>query len=246
MEFTGERVVPGKTPLRIYEDHIERYKFAVKYVNDKCVLDIACGVGYGSKCLSNGGASRVVGVDISKEAVSYAKTNYKSINLNFLRGDATRLPFQNNYFDIVVSFETIEHIPDHRKFLAEVSRILKAGGTFIVSTPNRTVTSPSKSLYQKPNNIHHFVEYTPHEFDNILKNFSFEDIHFFGQRMIHKRMMNRFVRIFASLIKPEFYSNANGSSTLIKLPKILYVPRYVIVICKKTKFLLKITQQEKK
>lgn len=234
MEFTGERVVPHKTPLRIYDDHIERYKFASKFVRDKCILDIACGVGYGSECLLKGGASLVVGVDISKEAVLYAKTYYDT-NLIFLRGDAAMLPFPNNYFDVVVSFETIEHIHYYEKYLTEVTRVLNGGGLFIVSTPNRIIASPYKSLSEKPNNKHHVVEFTINEFEHILKSFSFKDIHFYGQRMIHKFMLNKFGRIYASLIKSDIYHNANDSPKIIKISNKLYIPRYIIAICKKLK-----------
>lgn len=233
MEFTGERVIPGKTPSRIYEDHIERYKFALEYIKNKNVLDVACGTGYGSKCLLDGGALNVTGIDVSEEAISYAKTHYNDYRLTFLQGDATKLPFPDGYFDIIVSFETIEHIPNYLEYLSEVSRVLKVGGIYIVSTPNRVVTSPSKSLYQKPDNEYHFIEFELHEFESTLKKISLNDIDFYGQRMINKLFVNNFFRVFISRIMPKIYYNAKGSSKIIKIPRLFHVPRYIIAVCKK-------------
>ena len=73
MKFTGERVVEGLTPRRIWLDHIERYKFSNQYVDGKIVLDISCGTGYGSKILYEAGAYKVIGIDISNEAINFAQ-----------------------------------------------------------------------------------------------------------------------------------------------------------------------------
>jgi len=85
MEFTGERFIPNKSPKRIEEDHIERYNFASRYVENRNVLDIACGVGYGSFILSHANARLVDGVDICRRSIDYAKTNYNASNINYGR-----------------------------------------------------------------------------------------------------------------------------------------------------------------
>ena len=76
MEFTGEYFIPGKVENRIEQDHIARYSFAKKFVQNSNVLDVACGVGYGSVLLLEGGAKSYTGVDINESSIVYAKKNY--------------------------------------------------------------------------------------------------------------------------------------------------------------------------
>src|SRR3989344_1791927 len=116
MEFTGERFVPNQTSLRVQQDHIERYLFASDFVVGKKVLDIACGSGYGSDFLLKKGAASVTGVDVSAQAVDHAQQNYKSEHLSFVVFDAEKYLSEEKY-DIIVSFETIEHVSDFKKVL---------------------------------------------------------------------------------------------------------------------------------
>src|SRR4029453_6994984 len=101
------------------------------------VLDAACGVGYGSYILANSGAHWVTGIDVSEDAISYAKKHYAQSNVTFKKCDAEQLSLLGEVFDIVISFETIEHLNQPRKFIQEVHRSLKRGGLFICSTPNK-------------------------------------------------------------------------------------------------------------
>ena len=104
-----ERIIPDSVCEHLYMEHIARYEFARNFVRDMVVADIACWAGYGSyDLLINGGAKRVVGVDISEEAIDYAKEHYKADCLEFVVGDATNLSLSKEEFDTVVSFETIE------------------------------------------------------------------------------------------------------------------------------------------
>lgn len=178
MEFTGERVVPGKTPQTIYDEHIYRYIFAANLAENKAVLDVACGTGYGVGYMTEKGAGEVVGVDISMVAVNYARERFgKDNKASFICADAIRLPFVENAFDIVVSFETIEHIRQYRKFLAECLRVLKENGLLICSTPNRRIFSPNLA---KPINTFHVKEFWPEEFYRLLRR-CFADITLYGQ-----------------------------------------------------------------
>ena len=140
MDFTGERLVPGKVDLELEVEHMNRYIFASDLVKNKKVLDAACGTGYGTALLAQS-AERVFGIDISKEAISYAESNYSAKNVNFAVANIEKLPFESDFFDVVVSFETIEHVDTQKqeKFLSEVKRILKKDGIFIISTPNKEV-----------------------------------------------------------------------------------------------------------
>jgi len=178
MEFTGERVVPGKTPQTIYEEHIYRYIFAAGLAQNRVVLDVACGTGYGAGYLAEKGAGQVVGVDISRIAIDYAGERFGGDSrASFICADAIRLPFVDNVFDVVVSFETIEHVRQYRKFLGECRRVLKEDGLLICSTPNRRIFSPNLA---KPINTFHVKEFWPEEFYRLLRRY-FAHITLYGQ-----------------------------------------------------------------
>ena len=87
MEFTGERVIEGKTPQRIWLDHIARYEFTSKYFMGKMVMDVACGTGHGSRMLYNRGkAKKVVSIDISKDSIDFTCARCKGDGLEFRVG----------------------------------------------------------------------------------------------------------------------------------------------------------------
>ena len=119
-------------------EHLHRYAFAADLVAGKDVLDIACGEGYGSNLLA-ARARSVTGVDISEETIGYAQSKYVRDNLAFLPGSCLAIPAPDQSADVVVSFETLEHFVEHEQFLAEVRRVLRPGGVFIVSTPDKTI-----------------------------------------------------------------------------------------------------------
>ena len=168
-----ERVVPGETERNLYLEHLGRYQFASRFVEGKRVLDVACGAGYGGPILCSAGASTYLGVDISPEAVQIAETRYKvSENISFTLGDACRLEgIGNGTIDVAVSFETIEHVPDPRRFMARIRDVLVPGGILIISTPNRTVSNPSGNVDSKPPNPFHVREWTTAEFTQLLSGY---------------------------------------------------------------------------
>jgi ubiquinone/menaquinone biosynthesis C-methylase UbiE len=171
MEYTGERMVPEAADLSTFWEHVFRYAFACKRVKGRRVLDIASGEGYGTHALSKA-AKSVIGVDISPEAIEHARKKY---GLDFRLGSADSIPIASSSVGVVVSFETIEHVPVVAKFVDEVFRVLEPGGVFIVSTPN-------KERYlsgQKPN-PYHCSELTRTEFVECLQS-RFEIEALFGQ-----------------------------------------------------------------
>lgn len=97
------------------------------------VLDIACGNGFGTKMLANK-AYFVVGADIDDKVLSYAQKHNNARNIMYIKADAAEMPFAEHSFDAVVSMETLEHVED-KIFLKEIKRVLKPGGTLILSTP---------------------------------------------------------------------------------------------------------------
>src|SRR5437762_9292288 len=107
--FTGERFLPGCTGEIAYE-HWHRYAFARRFVTGKRVLDAACGEGYGTALLSTV-ASAIVGVDIDAETVAHASACYGGgARVRFVEGSCTDLPLSDASIDVVVSFETVEHL----------------------------------------------------------------------------------------------------------------------------------------
>lgn len=177
MDFTGERLVPGKVDLELEVEHMNRYIFASDLVKDKKVLDAACGTGYGTALLAQT-AQKVCGIDISEEAISYAKSNYSAENVDFTVANIEKLPFENDFFDVVVSFETIEHVDAQKqeKFLCEVKRTLKKDGIFIISTPN-------KDVYKNRGENHfHVSEFSFVEFKSFLEK-RFKNVKMFSQKL---------------------------------------------------------------
>jgi SAM-dependent methyltransferase len=153
LDFTGERFVPG-VPGEIVYEHWHRYAFAQSLAQGQRVLDVACGEGYGSALLAANALS-VTGVDISVEAIRHAEENYGSAhpNLRFLQASAASLPLEDHSVDLIVSFETIEHLPQplQAPMIEEFARVLAPNGILILSSPNRPEYSPPGAL---PNPFH--------------------------------------------------------------------------------------------
>ncbi len=176
LESTGERYLPWMNdPATAYE-HWHRYAFVSKYVSGKKVLDLACGEGYGSALLARK-ARLLVGIDIDEKTVRHALRKYPSDNAQFIVGSVAEIPIAGIQFDVIVCFETIEHILEHKKLLGEAKRLLAPGGFFIASTPN-------KPEYQKiePSNHFHVNELDLEEFTGLLSKY-FPHLHLLGQRI---------------------------------------------------------------
>lgn len=164
MEFNGERVVPGKVDQKLYLEHLVRYLFAAQSSTGKKVLDLGCGTGYGTHLLAEN-ASRAVGLDSSGQAIEYARERYKRENLDFVAGDCGSVPFSDGEFGLVVSFEVIEHLEEHERFLSEAKRLLAPEGLFMVSTPNKKTYTDLRRGYRNP---FHVKEFYLEEFRQVL------------------------------------------------------------------------------
>ena len=122
------------------EEHLARYHHAAAELQPGWrVMDIACGTGAGGVILRERGCD-VVSVDLSWEAC--ATTAHALGADGVVQGSGLGLPFRDGAFDAVVSFETIEHLPDPPLFLEELARVLRPGGVLHLSTPNARVTNP--------------------------------------------------------------------------------------------------------
>jgi SAM-dependent methyltransferase len=214
----GERMVDGVDYGWQMRDHIARYHFCQPYCRDKRVLDVATGTGYGADILRRQGAREVVAVDRSPEALAYAEQRYGTDKIRWLEGNAYALPFEAE-FDVVVSFETIEHLKEPDRFAAECRRVLKPGGLYIVSTPLNT-GGPFVS-------VHHELEFNPTEFTELLGH-HFSRIEMFGQRRELELKLTPLGRI------PDRYREATlmhgkGNLVLFKaLDRLNKAPNYVM------------------
>jgi O-antigen biosynthesis protein len=212
LKFTGERLIPNTLGLKfLYQEHITRYIFASTFVKDTIVLDAACGTGYGSSFLVENGASKVTGIDNSHEAIQYCNNNYSHSKLDFKNADCTQLPFKDSTFDIVVSFETIEHLENTDKFLVETKRVLKNNGIFIVSTPNI-------ESYDEENPFHEH-EFSLKEFESTLNN-NFKNVSIFYQFYPSSIMIGNYNKI--NSFKTTIVDNEIDDET---------EPLYFIAIC---------------
>ena len=164
--------------------HIGRYVFASEFVNGKTVLDIACGTAYGANYLLKKGAVEVFGGDISEESIEYAVARYQKEGLRFLVMDAQRLPLPDDYFDVVISLETIEHVNDAERFLLECKRVLKSDGIFVRSTPNK------EAVKEAPPSPHHLQEFTTEELHHLLNGY-FRDIKLYGYIIEKKQVISQ-------------------------------------------------------
>lgn len=175
--FKGANIIDAGRLSPYWGEHAARYIFALPYVGGRSVLDIACGTGYGLAILK-GTAGQMVGVDIDIEAAREARAECDD-RTAVLLSDGLMLPFPDGSFDVVTSFETLEHLHRRGEFLAELRRILRPGGTLILSTPNANYTKPVNG---KPANPFHIFEYSPQELKDELEGYFHLDA-FLGQTL---------------------------------------------------------------
>ena len=178
LDWTGERYLPWLEEAAIGYEHLHRYAYATQFVQNKRVLDLACGEGYGSYLLART-AESVVGIDIDEDAIRHARNKYLKQNLEFKVGSITEVPIVGEHcFDVAVCYEALEHIEDHHKLLGEVKRLLTPDGIFIVSTPNKTVYT-DEPQYTNPFHVHELY------FDEFRELFEkhFKNVKFLGQRI---------------------------------------------------------------
>ena len=170
--WTGERL-ESFVFHDITIEHLHRYALAKEFVQGKNVLDIACGEGYGSNLLAET-AEMVKGVDIDESTITKAKNKYGRKNLSFVTGSVEKIPFDASSFDVVTSFETLEHISAHDTMLTEIKRVLRPGGVLLISTPDKKTYS-DKPRYSNP---FHKKELSEQEFKLLLKKyFHYQDFY---------------------------------------------------------------------
>lgn len=188
MKVTGERLTLNAGMYSELEwEHLHRYLAVAELVKGKTVLDAACGTGYGSKILGEK-AERVYGIDVSAEAVEYARENNAKDNVSFYQMSVTEFSFDVK-FDAIVSFETIEHIDEEQQkaFLTLASHSLKDDGILIISTPDKNILT--KIISHNYRNPYHVREFSYMEFEAFLKGY-FKNVHFYYQNLLETSVIS--------------------------------------------------------
>lgn len=145
---TGERFSPQTEFASIAYEHLHRYAFAETLAIGKRVLDLGSGEGYGSNMLARS-AALVVGVDRDPGAVHHASSTYQRGNLRFVQGNVQAVPLAGRAFDLVTTFEVLEHVEEQDKLLTEAQRLMVPDGVLLVSTPNRRLQA-DRALKSNP------------------------------------------------------------------------------------------------
>ena len=169
-----ERLIPDQlepeevTGQLTFQLHMERYQFAAKQLQPSRILDIACGVGYGSQILyeQNEHTQEVIGVDCCESTIAYAREHYGKQGIHFQVANA--MCFEDaEGFDAIVSLETIEHVPDPQALIAHLMKLLRPGGIFVGSVP----TTPTVDA-----NPHHLHDFTEQSFQQLVAPFKLTEI----------------------------------------------------------------------
>jgi SAM-dependent methyltransferase len=220
LEFTGERFTP-ECVREIWYEHWHRYVFAREFAKGKRVLDAACGEGYGSALLA-GVAQNVLGVDIAEAAIGHARTRYATLpNLRFERGDCTALSVPDASFDLIVSFETLEHVQAQEQLLAGFARALAPAGMLIVSSPDKHTYSDISGF----RNEFHVRELYRDELLALLRP-HFPHVRLYGQKLLFQSA------IWDASKLPRTVAAATISATDSEpAPRLDYAPIYFIAVC---------------
>jgi len=218
LDWSGERYIPG-VGGQIETEHLHRYAIARELCSGLDVLDIACGEGYGARLLAERARS-VVGVDSAPDAIAHAAARYPRPNLQFRQGTCAAIPAAEASFDLVVSFETIEHHDQHEEMMAEFRRVLRPGGVLLISSPDklRYADLPGHR------NPYHVKELYADEFEALLRRY-FREVRMFGQRVC-----------FGSYVMPfrddsrQAFLTMKGSPECVEAEKGMADPVYLVAL----------------
>jgi SAM-dependent methyltransferase len=233
----------GQFSAMTENEHIARYRFATQLVEGKKIADIACGTGYGTRLLATAGARSVHGMDLSEDAVAFCREHNAAPNVTYEAGNAQKLSaISDGEFDVVISFETIEHLPDVEAYLDEMARILRPGGTFLVSTPDRRIGSVLYCFLGHPQNVYHFREYSERELLDLLST-RFQINACYGQafvpwwlvfwpvQMIIKSVCRILGTNKAFAFRDNLYSNRGNVEVMPRESGSLSIPKFWVISC---------------
>jgi 2-polyprenyl-3-methyl-5-hydroxy-6-metoxy-1,4-benzoquinol methylase len=220
LPFTGERFTP-EIKGAIWHEHWHRYSVMLPAARGLRVLDAACGEGYGSWLLASA-ATEVIGIDVDAAAVGHAAARYSARpNLEYMQASCVALPLAKGSVDLIVSFETIEHLYDQEVMLAEFRRVLAPTGVLVISSPNKAVYSGETGGA----NEFHVRELTRDELAGMLQP-HFPQQAWYGQRVLAH-----------SLLWKESADGARSTELValaddrVREPAVPAPPMYFVVVC---------------
>ena len=220
LEFTGERFTP-ECVREIWYEHFHRYAFAQSFAKGKRVLDAACGEGYGSRLLADS-AESVLGLDLSGAAIAHARRRYADrTNLRFEQGDCTALTLRDASFDLIVSFETLEHVAAQEALIAGFARVLAPDGILIISSPDKRTYSHVSGF----RNEFHVRELYRDELLALLRP-HFPQVSLYGQKLLFQ----------SAIWSLDGSSRSSEAATAVEDGKsvqsgLAYDPLYFVAIC---------------
>lgn len=135
----GKRRNQTKQDWNNYLNHCKFYRFVGQFVQNKNIVDVGCGSGYGSKVLKECGALSYDGFDISKSSLGYAKAHFDDFGTFGLASITDMSQVVDGSYDITISSEVLEHIKEYQmeqRAIDELKRITKKSGLIIIGTPN--------------------------------------------------------------------------------------------------------------
>ena len=169
LPLTGERTIPGLAEENYW---FRRHEVVYQRLAHRCagrdVLEAGCGEGYGADLIADV-AHSVIGLDYDEATVAHVRARYPRVDIR--HGNLADLPLEDASVDVVVNFQVIEHLWDQAQFVSECFRVLRPGGVFLVSTPNRITFSPGRDT---PLNPFHTRELNAAELTELLETAGFE------------------------------------------------------------------------
>jgi ubiquinone/menaquinone biosynthesis C-methylase UbiE len=233
-----------------HPDHAAKYEMAVTFCERKTVLDCACGGGFGSDILARV-ATKVYGIDSDPNVLADANYFYPAANIEFMLGDARKLTLPDNSVDVAISVETIEHFVEQDEFMAELKRVVRPGGTIMITTPDHDVNMQLGVYNSKHRHGHgHPAELTFPQFDALVRKY-FSSPEYFGQFFMRgkpglkHRVVNLAKRLDVfelrrKLFRKKTLDRLNISAHLTDFSSVTIMPRTglsacMIVVCKNTK-----------
>lgn len=213
---TGERLMTDDHGPNAPE-HLHRYALACELAWGRDVVDVASGEGFGAMLLA-ARARSVIGIDVAADAVAHAAAKYQRGNLRYLQGSATAMPLAAASADLVVSFETIEHLHDHDAMLGEIRRVLRPGGRLVMSSPDKRHYSDATGHV----NPFHVRELYADEFLALVGRW-FRHVTPFFQRIVHGSLM-------VPAVPGAAFAEYRGGFTAFDVEPRLREAMYVVVI----------------
>ena len=163
-------LVPEHNDTKFVSQHLAAYAFLRRWAAGKRVLEVGFGEGYGADYLAQV-ADQVVALDVTPGNIPRAQERYSRPNLQFELIDGSGFDVPDGSFDLVGSFQVIEHIPEPLipNYLREIRRVLKPDGFAVISTLNLANAMKPGEPYEKL--CYHEKEFTGPELDQLLQQF---------------------------------------------------------------------------